>query len=136
MYCDVGKMKVTCELYHALHFILKQTMVFTVRNHQVLGCCQKRVIFLISLMEPLSHLRHLLTALNSISKGFQASICAYNNSLTMSCMKANWILFDPENSTFNPTMTAPGRTYHFSGAMVLPANLCLCFLYVYIHDTD
>lgn len=81
-------------------------------------------------------LRRLNTAPESITKGNRANIRAYNNSLAVSCVKADRVSQSPSNFSFNLTTTADGWKYHCLGSVIPPFNLPPCFLSVYIHDTD
>lgn len=61
---------------------------------------------------------------------------AYNKSLAMGCVAAEWTLRGPDNYTINSAMTPHGRMNDYMGAVLPPSNLSPYFLPVYIHKPN
>lgn len=84
--------------------------------------------------QPLQRLH--FTASDATSKLFRTIIHAYNNSLAMVCVKADWTSRSSGSFAFHPTMTVHCWIYHYLDAMISSENLRPCFLSVHNHDTD
>lgn len=99
-------------------------------------CSQKGLVSELPSQDPPPLLRLDFTGPDRINKYFFQNIRAFNRSLAMSCVRANWVSRGPDSSSFNPTIAVHGCIYHFFEATVPPFSLRPSFVPVNNQDTD
>lgn len=90
-YVDVGGMNIWCRSCNAFNFNAENIMSSLVCTPQFTECCGNRMVIL-PLFEGLPPLfRRLLTAPDRVSTAFRSNVHAYNSSLAVCCIKADWV---------------------------------------------